>query len=108
MTREKRKSIRKDSKLFVEISSEFGEHIGRGVVQDVSLGGLGIFSEVDLENGREVICQVEIPLKIKGKVVTRLSQGQMKRYGLIIKDQGFLEKLFFRMLLKGPLHSRKV
>ncbi len=106
---DKRRAKRLPARFFVNIRSLYDRSvIGRGVVVDVSERGLAIESEVELDLGDSYECDVEIPLKLKARVVRRLMPGQMKRYGLELEGQGFIDKILFKKLLEGQKKTFKI
>jgi len=109
MTQNRRKKSRFDANLFVEISSTtLKEVLGRGVVIDVSLSGVAIETEVEMDLNREFDLHVEVPLFIRARVVRSLAPGRLKRYGLKFMGQGFLDRLLLKKLLKGSRATKKV
>jgi len=109
MPENRRKKTRFDANMFVEISSTtLKEILGRGVVTDVSLSGLAIETEVDMDLNRNFDLHVEIPLNIRARVVRSLAPGRLKRYGLKFIGQGFLDRLLLKKLLKGRRSTKKV
>jgi hypothetical protein len=106
---ERRRAQRLESKLFVDFETlPLKESLGRGVVLDVSLGGFGVESELDMEFGQTYLCQLEIPLVLKAKVVRREIKGQIKRYGLQFTNAGFFDRMVLKRMLKGRLETKKV
>lgn len=106
---ERRKLERLDSKLFVDFDSlPLKESVGRGVVLDVSLGGFGVETELDMKQGEIYLCHIEIPLTLQARIVRSEIKGQMKRYGLQFVGQNFFDKLVLKKLLKGRRSTRKV
>ena len=109
MSNERRRQKRFNANLFADLETlESGAGLGRGVVVDVSLSGLAVETETDLPEGTEVGCYVEVPFFLKARVMRRIADGQMKRYGLRFVGQGIVDKLLLRKLLKGKRRSRKV
>lgn len=109
MAEDKRKQKRLVANLFAELESPTsGMGLGRAVVVDVSASGIAIDSEADLSIGEKVECNIEVPLIFQVKVVRVQSKGQIKRYGLQLMNQGFLDKMLIRKILKGNLRTRKV
>jgi len=108
MGKERRRAERLDANLFAEIETSSGTRLGRAVVVDVSLTGLAVESEVELPIDGKVFCHIEIPVTIKATVVRSVGNTMVRRYGLRIEDQGFLDKFVLRRLLRGPRRSRKV
>ena len=107
--RERRKKERLHAKLFLEFFSiPLRENLGRGVVVDVSLSGMAIDTEVDLNINDELDCHIEFPLNVRAKVVRRITSGQIKRYGLRMLDQNFIDKLILKKVLKGSRSTRKI
>src|SRR5258706_11151840 len=93
---EKRRAERISSKLFVNIRAGTDKSlVGRGVVIDVSAIGLAIETEGSLNVGETYECNVEIPLRLKAKVVRTLHSCHMKRYGMELMGQNFIDKLLF-------------
>jgi hypothetical protein len=104
-TRNRRRRERLLANLFadlLEVPSQ--ERLGRGVVVDVSLSGIGIETEADLPAGTNVDCLIEIPLKLRARVVRTIAGGQIKRYGLQLVGLNLWDKLVLKQVLKG---SRK-
>ena len=105
----KRKAARLESQLFLEISDpKMSESLGRGVVVDFSLSGCAIDTEADLNIGADINCHIEIPIEISAKVVRRVLEGQIKRYGLKFLNQGFFDKMFLKKVMKGSRKTKKV
>lgn len=75
---------------------------------DVSLSGMGIETEADLAINDTVMCHIEVPVQIEGKVVRCDGKGQMRKYGLKFKNQSIFDKLIFKRLLNGNLQTRKL
>lgn len=96
------------SSIFAELESTYKEHLGRGVVLDVSISGFGIETEAELEIGHQINCYMEIPMTVRAEVVRRITNGQIKRYGLRFVGQGFFEKMVMKKILEGPKKTRKV
>lgn len=106
---ERRKKERYDAQLFLELTNPVHQtSLGRGVVIDVSLTGMAVDSEADLDSDQEVDCHIEVPVKVRAKVVHRLIKGQIKRYGLRFVGQGFLDKIVLKRMLKGPRKTTKI
>jgi len=110
MTKERRRTERLASQLFITIiprnvSDEFR---GRGVVVDVSHLGLAVETEAELDMGEVYDCQVELPYPIQARVVRGYKTGVVKRYGLEIIGQGFMDKLVLKKLLKGRRRTKKI
>lgn len=109
MSKEKRRQPRLDANLFAEISSASGKSLGRAVVTDVSLSGMAIETEVDLSEKDQISCHVEIPLTLEFTVVRAIVKGQVKRYGLRIKNQSLFDKIMLKkILIKGRRRTGKV
>ncbi|MCB4756651.1 MAG: PilZ domain-containing protein [Elusimicrobia bacterium] len=108
MGKERRATERFVSNMFIEFESLYGDTSGRGVVVDVSLGGLAVDTEADLTHEDTYKCHIEIPFSINAKVVRMVRPGQMKRYGLQFIGQSFIDKLLLRKLLKGTRKTKKV
>jgi hypothetical protein len=108
MGQERRRMTRLESNFFVEFETSMQEVAGRGVVVDVSIAGLAVDTEAELNIGDVLLCHAEIPFTVKAKVVRQVKPGQMKRYGLQFVGQSFIEKLLLRKLLKGERKTRKV
>lgn len=108
MNKNKRKNERYSSKLFVNIESNSNDFLGRGVVLDVSLSGFGIETEAELEMNGEYICHLEVPLTIRAKVTRSHISGQIKHYGVRFMDQGLLDKILFKKILKGPRKTGRI
>jgi len=108
MAQERRRKERYPSKLFADLHLPKKDTAGRAVVVNISLGGIAIDTECDLNLGDEVECFMEIPLRVKAKVVPRISWGQIKRYGLQMNRQNLLDRLILRRILKGKLQTRKI
>lgn len=107
--RERRRQERYHAKLFAELVSPVRrESLGRGVVLDVSLSGFSVETEADLDLDQELECHIEIPLSIRARVARRLSDGQLKKYGMKMIKQGFLDKFLVRKLLKGSRTTKKI
>ena len=86
MTKERRRQERFSANLFTELMSASGHRLARGIVVDVSLGGLAIETEAGLAVGDVVDCHVELPFKVKAKVVRVISNGQRAVFGLVSKE----------------------
>lgn len=109
MGKERRKQERFDANLFAELENIASkENLGRAVVVDVSLSGMAVETESDISTDIDVDLYVEVPFHLRAKVVRRIADGQIKRYGLQFTGQGFIDKLLLRKLLKGKRQSRKV
>lgn len=106
---ERRKASRKQSQLFVEIQdTKLNENVGRGVVVDVSQSGFAIETESDLQVNEDYICTIEIPIKIKARVMRQVVPGQLKQFGMKFMDLGFFDKQVLKKLLKGDLRTKKI
>jgi len=108
MASDKRRQERFSANLFAELSSASGQAYGRAVVVDVSLSGVAVDSEGDLNVGEDIECHIEMPLRFTVRVMRIVSEGQVKRYGLRFLDQSFFDKLLLKKILKGQRKSRKV
>ena len=109
MDKNNRKQKRLDARLFTELTSPTsGNSLGRGVVLNVSLSGVGIESEADLSINENVTCHIEVPVQLEAKVVRISGEGQVKRFGLKFKNQSIFDKLVFKRVLKGSLQTRKL
>jgi hypothetical protein len=109
MSQEKRRQKRLEANLFAElVLIPSGDPRGRAVVVDVSLSGVALESEVDLDVNDVVECNIEIPIRFEAKVVRRIMKGQVKRYGLQFKHQSIFDKIFLKRALKGSRLSTKV
>jgi hypothetical protein len=110
MTKERRRTQRLPAKLFIEFYPVrgSGDMKGRGVVVDVSHLGLAVETEADLNFDDVYDCHVEMPFALRAKVVRRYSTGQVRKYGLEIVDQGFLDKFILKRILKGKKNTKKV
>jgi hypothetical protein len=109
MQKERRKQERFDAQLFVELDlAASKERIGRGVVVDVSLSGLAVDTEIDLKQGMEVGCHIEVPIYLKAKVMRTIVEGQLKRYGLKFTDQSILDKFILKKMLRGSRRTKKI
>lgn len=106
--KERRKKERLDAKLFLEILTSNKEKLGRGVLVDISMSGLGIETESDLVKGKEYVIEVEVPLTLKAKVVRQIQDGVIKQYGLHLKDQGVIDKFVLSRILKKRMKTRKI
>ena len=105
----KRRDDRMEALIFLEINSAFtGENIGRGVMLDVSRSGFLAETECELTPGETYLCQIEMPLTFKAKVMWRKTPGQVKRIGFQYTDLSFVDKLIFKRFLKGPRRSNRV
>ncbi len=105
MPKNRRRAERYKAKLFIELESI---PVGRGVVIDLSKLGFAVDTEADLSTGYEYECHIEIPVTVKARVVRRLSEGQIKRYGMEFVHQSLLDKFVFRRLITGPKRTRKL
>lgn len=109
MGKERRRQPRFGANLFAELENlQSGESLGRAVVVDVSLSGVAVETESDIAHETEVDLYVEVPFHVKARVVRRIADGQIKRYGLQFMGQGLIDKLLLKKLLKGKRQSRKV
>jgi hypothetical protein len=110
MTRDRRRAERYPSRLFIELQfpETYEDVVGRGVVVDVSRLGLAVETEADLDIDTTYDCHVEVPFVLKARVVRRYTSGQIKRYGLEIVNQGFMDKMIFKKILKGKKFTRKI
>jgi len=110
MTKERRRTERLPSQLFITIHPRnlTDDFRGRGVVVDVSHLGLAVETEADLEMGQIYDCHVELPYPIHARVVRRYKSGAVRRYGLEIVGQGFMDKLVLKKLLKGRRRTKKI
>lgn len=109
MGKERRRTERLPAKLFIEMQPQrSGDVKGRGVVVDVSHLGLAVETEADLNFEDTYDCHVEIPFALKARVVRRYSSGQVKKYGLEIVGQGFLDNFVMKRILKGKKATTKV
>ncbi len=109
MGRERRRVARVDANLFAEVELASGEIIGRGVVTDVSLGGIALETEADIPVNSQVVCFIEIPLQLKATVVRRaISSDAVRQYGLKFDSPSIIEKFVIRRVLKGSRRTRKV
>ena len=107
--RERRKSERRGSNLFIQFENPLmDEIVGRGVVVDVSKAGFAVDTETELLLEKEYKCHLEIPVSVTAKVVRQVTPGQMKRYGFRIIGLGFWDKFLLRKSLKGHLATKKV
>lgn len=109
MVKERRRSERLTSNLFVDLESAQTDIVrGRGVVVDVSMNGFAVQTEAPLEINETVNCYVEVPVIFKAQVVRQVSAGQMKVYGLKIRGMGLLDKFLLKKVLQGPRKTKKV
>ncbi len=109
MTKEKRKQPRLEANLFAELSGRpSGDPLGRGVVVDVSLSGLAIETEADFSVDDMVTCHIEVPLKLEARIVRRISNGQVKKYGLRFENQSIFDRFMFKKILKGKRQTRRI
>lgn len=109
MAKERRKQERLETNLFAELESlPLKENLGRAVVIDVSMSGFAVETEADLTPNNELGCHIEVPIYIRAKVVRSISQGQMKKYGLMFVGQSFLDKLVLKKMLKGRRQTKKI
>lgn len=109
MSKEKRKQPRLDANLFAEISANpSGNPLGRGVVIDVSISGLAIDTEADFAVNEKVTCEIEVPITLTARVVRRISNGQMRRYGLRFENQSIFDRFMFKKILNGKRRTGKI
>jgi len=105
----RREKPRFDARMFAELFQlPLKESKGRAIVVDISLTGIAVDTEADLDVGNEMDCHIEVPIRIKAKVVRRITSGQIKRYGLRFIGQSFLDKIIMRKLLKGSRTTKKI
>ena len=109
MSKERRRAERLEANLFAELETVDGRSLGRAVVTDVSLTGLAVETEADIQARDTVVCHVEIPLDLVATIVRGQNQSAtVHRFGLRFKSMSFLEKFLIRRLLKGSRRTRKV
>ena len=109
MSRERRRQQRLDANLFAELHDPATDDtLGRGVVVDVSLGGMAVETEANLEIPSRVGCYVEIPFFVRAEIVRRETKGNITRYGLRFAGQTFIDKLLLKKLLRGKRKTKKV
>ena len=95
--------------MFIDFENEvYKEDIGRGVVVDVSVSGFAVDTETEMDVGKDYLCHIEIPLNVRARVMRRITEGQMKRYGLKFIGQSFFEKWLLRKAIKGKRQTKKV
>ena len=109
MSKERRRAERLDANLFAELETVDGRSLGRAVVTDVSLTGLAIETEADVQPSDVVVCHVEIPLNLLATVVrSQNATAAVRRFGVRFKGLSLIEKFLIRRLLKGSRKTRKV
>lgn len=110
MGKERRRTERLPAKLFVEMQPQqrAGGFKGRGVVVDVSHLGLAVETEAELNFDDIYDCHVEIPFALRARVVRKYNSGQIKKYGLEIVGQGFLDNFVMKRILRGKKATGKV
>ncbi|MCG3203857.1 MAG: hypothetical protein KCHDKBKB_00534 [Elusimicrobia bacterium] len=109
MDKQNRKKERLAAHLFAELtSSNSGKSLGRGIVVNVSLSGLGVETEADLSINDIISCHIEIPLKLDAKVVRIEGSGQLRKYGLLFRSQSLFDKIILKKLFSGSLKTRKL
>src|SRR5258708_25366811 len=100
MSKERRGSPRYKANLFIEVSTRSGS--SRGVVVDLSTYGFGLETELDLSVGETCDFTIEFPMPIRAQVMSRNAGGHIKRYGMKIVGQSFLDKFIIKKIIKGP------
>jgi len=109
MAKERRRAERLDANLFAEIDSPDGRVMGRAVVTDVSISGIGIETEGELPLNADVICHIEVPLNLRAFVVReKNSTAAVHKYGLKFSGLTFVEKFLVRRILNGTRKTRKI
>ncbi|MFH1723805.1 MAG: PilZ domain-containing protein [Elusimicrobiota bacterium] len=63
----------------------------RGTISDLSVGGMSLRADADLEHGSSLYLKINIPLEIRGEVrhIKSGSRGGMHRYGVRFHHIGF-------------------
>jgi len=109
LSKERRRQQRFGANMFADFTSVgYSDPLGRGVVMDVSVGGLAVETEAELPLGGEVYCHIEIPFQVRVRVVSQHTSGQRRRFGLQFLDMGILDRLLLKRAMRRGLFTKKV
>ena len=83
---ERRKHIRVTTKILVDIYAREGHKKGRGCITDISMGGIGVESELDIPKLADIYMFVmiePISMDVYGKIVYKAEKMQgLFKYGI--------------------------
>lgn len=109
MDKDRRGSTRIDEARIVPIFGGAGgdERRGSGYVFSLSETGLGFESDNLLREGEEVVLDVQIPIRVTGRITRVETRGSRFAYGIAFGKLKLIDRFFLKRHLKSKQRKRK-